>query len=101
LDYFGNGGSQDYVEPPITFVDALVNRKHSLDQTSSESVIAEVSKLSLDVVSDFSKVNLQKSTENDLDRTLPLTHNQQKEILTTFQKLREVIIIPSFDPTQM
>jgi hypothetical protein len=62
----------------MMFVEKLGARKHSLDQTSTESIIAEVSKLSLDVTSELSKRinNHQKSTENELDQTLPLSKNQ-------------------------
>ncbi len=63
----------------MMFVDTLAQRQHTLDQTSSESVIAEVSKLSLDITSNLSHQRCQnhhQSTENELDRTLPLTKDQ-------------------------
>jgi hypothetical protein len=59
------------LQPPLLFLDTLGcgnhHRKHSLDQTSTESIIAEVSKLSLDIVN-----SRGGDLNGDLDQTLPL-----------------------------
>lgn len=83
LDYF----SSDYEyqinnQRPLEDVEETTPSQSDTSQSASSEIIAEVSRLSL-------LYHNHRPSVDSQDKTMLLSHTQQKEILQTFQKIRE------------